>query len=670
MSESIGGTVVVNILRATNLINKDGFGQGVSDPFVTVTATADSQALQKHTTKVIDDNLNPVWNERFFYVVDGANVVTFKFEVWDKDPLTDDLLGTTTLEVFPSFPWNVERNLPLTPPSKEKSAGELVVQFEYAKGEKIVVDANNKPQEQKKTGIEAVKEFVSSVEEKRMVHDVWTSHEEAKMSLLNKIYESNFDNVKSDILAIREDSKLGFIKYQQAAYQVDETHHSWAKWERMMKKSDGAFYVTSQRIIEDILRFQADKRARPIRAGYLDDPENLFCEEIKNWAASQLCTWEMSRTAVNHLTARIAYLEEVLLTPNLFDNPSTLGEATIQQVIVNTRRKLKYQLLAEIEKELASENAVRAFDDIRKHSSRVIYNCYTFLAHVFRSEIEGQDTAADKLLKTIQEDPNLKNFMGDSLTEVMDAIGGVKSRQEKYTFDLREKGLIPVLNFLDVTKLNMDDPTLPQIFVGPYSGVEGFFQNNAYITYKFLRAHALLLEFGRLFVVIEKARNCAKQGGTLLVYGVANAQLNALLDSTKSMINAIRDEFTAVCKIAECAFEKLVFENDATPQRSKWIKHFKHVFPAINGVTAAVKEVLEDVGAIKLQANSMTLYERFQKAQNDTADFLSSADSFSQRTAQVLNQPYTPPKISEEDLQKQSIDNNDVLLQKIQGGHN
>jgi len=260
--------------------------------------------------------------------------------------------------------------------------------------------------------------------------------------------------------------------------------------------------------------------------------------------------------------------------------------------------------------------------------------------------------------------------MGDSLTEVMDAIGGIKERSEKYSFDLGEGGLKPVLSFLDPTKLDLDDPALPLIFVGPYSGVEGFFQGNAYISYKFLRAHALLLEFGRLFVVIEKARECAKQGGTLLVYGVANAQLNVLLDSTKSMINAIRDEFTAVCKIAECAFEKLVFENDATPQRSKWIKHFKSVFPAINEITAAVKEVLEDVGAIKLQANSMTLYERFQKAQNDTEDFLASADSFSQRTAQVLNQPYNPPKISEDDLKKQSIDNNDVLLQKIQGGQN
>jgi hypothetical protein len=283
--------------------------------------------------------------------------------------------------------------------------------------------------------------------------------------------------------------------------------------------------------------------------------------------------------------------------------------------------------------------------------------------------MEGQVTAADKLLRTLEEDPNLKGFMGDELTKAQDEIKGVKDRAEKYAFDLGAAGMPPVLSFIgDVTKLDQADPRLPLVLHGPYSGVEGFFQSNAYITYKFLRAHALLLEFGQLFVVIEKARNCAKQGGTLLVYGVANAQLNCLLDSTKSMINAIRDEFLAVCKIAECAFEELVFANEASPGRNKWIKHFKYVFPAINCITDAVRQTLEDVSEIKLQANSMTLYERFQKAQNDTNDFLDSAAAFSKRTAEVTGTPYKPPKVSDEDLQKNSIDNNDVLLQKIQQG--
>jgi len=255
--------------------------------------------------------------------------------------------------------------------------------------------------------------------------------------------------------------------------------------------------------------------------------------------------------------------------------------------------------------------------------------------------------------------------MGDELTKVMDSIQGVKSRNEKYTFDLGARGLKSVLDFLDITKLSENDPNLPNIFQGNLSGMEEFFRGNAFITYKYLKAHALLLELGKLFVVIEKAANCAKQGGTLLVYGVANAQLNALLDSTKQMIQAIRDEFTAVCKIAECAFEKLVYENKATVERSKWMGHFQHVFPASNMINESIKEVLHDVADIKATANAMTLYERFQKAQNDTADFLSSAEGFSQRTAAVLGQEYKKPEIKEEDLKKGSIDNTEALFAQI-----
>jgi len=82
-------------------------------------------------------------------------------------------------------------------------------------------------------------------------------------------------------------------------------------------------------------------------------------------------------------------------------------------------------------------------------------------------------------------------------------------------------------------------------------------------------------------------------------------------------------------------------------------------------ISESVKEVLGDVASIKATANSMTLYERFQKAQNDTADFLSSAEGFSQRTAAVLGTEYKKPEIKEEDLKKGSIDNTEALFAQI-----
>jgi len=96
------------------------------------------------------------------------------------------------------------------------------------------------------------------------------------------------------------------------------------------------------------------------------------------------------------------------------------------------------------------------------------------------------------------------------------------------------------------------------------------------------------------------------------------------------------------------------------------MSHFKHVFPTSNQINAAVKQVLEDINIIKQQANSMTLYERFQQANNDTADFLKSAEGFSQRTAVVTGEPYIPPKASDEDFKKDSVDSR-ALFSQIKG---
>jgi hypothetical protein len=673
MAEPLTGTLIVSVLRGRDLINKDISitGKDVSDPFCKFTAlNKDGKQLAKWSTKVIDNNLNPVWNEQFSVPIDEPTPsVLLKFEVLDEDlGGSTDSLGVFEVEVKPSHRFDQEETHTLLPPKKgEKVKGDATIHIAYRKGEKVKVNAEAEKRMANKSIFKNMSvESKDAIKELRMKKDVFTECEEAKMALLIGAYKQYHAGAESPVFQIIHDSvPIVNYKYQKPAYQVDEKSLVKDTWFRQMEKSDGAFKVASQRIIEDIIAFQLDKKSRGMRDGYLNDPESLFCEEIKKWCAEILCTWEKTKTARDKITERIQYLEYCLLLPSLFDKPSQLSEHTIQRVMVNARRILKYQVLAEIEKELATEDAGRAFEDLRKHCVKLIYNAYQFLAHVFRAEVENQLTAADKLLKTLEEDEQLSKVMGDELTKVMDSIQGVKSRNEKYTFDLGQRGLKSVLDFLDLTKLSDNDPNLPFIFTGTLSGIEEFFRGNSFITFKYLKAHALLLELGRLFVVIEKAANCAKQGGTLLVYGVANAQLNALLDSTKSMINAIRDEFTAVCKIAECAFEKLVYENKATVERSKWMKHFQHVFPASNMINESVKEVLKDVADIKATANAMTLYERFQKAQNDTADFLSSAEGFSQRTAAVLGQEYKKPEITEESLKKGSIDNTEALFQQI-----
>jgi len=383
----------------------------------------------------------------------------------------------------------------------------------------------------------------------------------------------------------------------------------------------------------------------------LNDPEGLFCEEVKQWAANELSIMALNKNAQELIQKRVGYLEECLLVSDLFDRPSAVAKATVQQVIVEVRRILKYRAIANIEKELSHEDATRAFADLKRHLAGLIRAGMKFLHHVFRCETAPDIiSTADRLLLTVESDDNIRQVVGDELKTVKEKLNGISNSSSDAVWqeiDLREQGLKPTRELLDPCKKDLTDPILPFVLKGNTSGVEEWFRGNAYVAHHFLRAHGLVLETGRLFVVIEKAANCAKTGGTLLVFGLANAQLNATLDSTKAIMDTLKEEFNNVSKIAECCFEELVFSNQATKERTEWITHFKNVFPGINEINEAIKTIQRDVSEIKQTANSMSLYERFQKAADENSEFLNTADQFSERMAQITGKPYQKPKPKE-----------------------
>jgi len=422
------------------------------------------------------------------------------------------------------------------------------------------------------------------------------------------------------------------------------------KWLQKTKGKDGDFINEAKDVIERVCAFQTAKKGS-YRDGYMNDPEGLFCEELKTWASTELSILALSKNAQTLIQQRVGYLEECLLVSDLFDRPSGLAKSTIQQVIVEVRRILKYRAIANIEKELSHEDATRAFGDLKRHLAGLVRSCFKFLHHVFRCETQPDVVStADRLLLTVEGDDNIRAVMGDELKSVKEKIDGISSSSSDgvwQSIDLREKGLKPTKELIDPCRKDLTDPLLPFILKGSNAGVEEWFRGNAYIAHHFCRAHGLLLEAGRLFVVIEKAANAAKTGGTLLVFGLANAQLNATLDSTKAIMDVLKEEFNCVSKIAECCFEELVFANQATSARTEWITHFKNVFPGINEINEGVKTIQRDVAEIKQTANSMSLYDRFQKAADENAEFLNSADNFSQRMSEITGTPYQKPKPKE-----------------------
>ncbi|KAF3796731.1 Synaptotagmin-5 [Nymphaea thermarum] len=81
------GELTVTVVKANGLKNMEMIGN--SDPYVLVHV----RPLFKVKTKVIDNNLNPVWNETFKLIVEDKETQAVFFEVLDKDIGHDKRLG-------------------------------------------------------------------------------------------------------------------------------------------------------------------------------------------------------------------------------------------------------------------------------------------------------------------------------------------------------------------------------------------------------------------------------------------------------------------------------------------------------------------------------------------------------------------------------------------------
>lgn len=105
------GKLTVTVVKANALKNKEMIGK--SDPYVVLQI----RPLFKVKTKVINNNLNPVWNETFELIAEDKETQALILEVFDEDNLAQDKkLGIVKLPLIDLVPETAkEYNLGLLP---------------------------------------------------------------------------------------------------------------------------------------------------------------------------------------------------------------------------------------------------------------------------------------------------------------------------------------------------------------------------------------------------------------------------------------------------------------------------------------------------------------------------------------------------------------------------
>ncbi|CAH1412081.1 unnamed protein product [Lactuca virosa] len=100
------GKLMLTVVKAHNLKNMEMMGK--SDPY----AVAFIRPLEKFKTKVIENNLNPVWNQTFHLTVEDRETQFAVVEVFDDDIGADQRLGIAKLQLIDLQP-EIEKELEL-----------------------------------------------------------------------------------------------------------------------------------------------------------------------------------------------------------------------------------------------------------------------------------------------------------------------------------------------------------------------------------------------------------------------------------------------------------------------------------------------------------------------------------------------------------------------------
>ncbi|KAL3536910.1 hypothetical protein ACH5RR_000276 [Cinchona calisaya] len=88
------GKLTVTVLKANDLKNKELIGK--SDPYTVVYI----RPLFKFKTKTMENNLNPVWNQKFDFIVEDKETQSLFVEVYDKDVGQDEKLGVAKVRLI------------------------------------------------------------------------------------------------------------------------------------------------------------------------------------------------------------------------------------------------------------------------------------------------------------------------------------------------------------------------------------------------------------------------------------------------------------------------------------------------------------------------------------------------------------------------------------------
>jgi len=173
-------------------------------------------------------------------------------------------------------------------------------------------------------------------------------------------------------------------EYLRPANKVAVEDLGKSSWLRTL--GDGHMAPLAEDLITGICAYQEERYHRKYWQGYLDDPTNLFLDELKRWLVSFLSKTPLDENALKKIQRRVHYLTDILAA-DIFQ-PGSASQTTMKMVLVNTRKGLEEQALPVVRQELLNSSARDHIDALIKHTRLTLHHTVLYLFYVLRSSPE------------------------------------------------------------------------------------------------------------------------------------------------------------------------------------------------------------------------------------------------------------------------------------------
>jgi len=183
-------------------------------------------------------------------------------------------------------------------------------------------------------------------------------------------------------------------------------------------------------------------------------------------------------------------------------------------------------------------------------------------------------------------------------------------------------------------------------FFNHNSGIIKFFRGKPEFLLTFVRLHGWMSELARITHLVAQARMLAGVGGDLLVYGLANEQVNNIMKNFQKLIALIRDDVAVLKKGTSQFFDSLltskshrkdekVWQEDHHQRSSEFVKDLDN---DLNDCATCAAEVID-------RANLTTFRERYLQAASQTESFVLGCQNFCSTFGNLVGEPMSPKAV-------------------------